>query len=74
MTSDEERVMALWTEEGLLTEGIGPQAEWHPVPPQSAQVRHRAFWATVGGIMPDDEHDEPYWMTEAASTRLASNT
>jgi hypothetical protein len=65
--------MSLWTGHGLLTEGLGPQAEWSPVPPDQAQIRHGAFWATVSGMMPDDEHDEPYWMTQDATQALIDN-
>lgn len=73
MTPDEERVLALWTTRGLITEGLGPEAEWSPVPPGTAQQRHQAYWDTVSGIMPDDEHDEPYWMTQAATEELLNN-
>jgi hypothetical protein len=65
--------MSLWTEDGLLTEGLGPQAEWSPVPPDQAQTRHETFWSTVSGMMPDDEHDEPYWMTQDATQALIDN-
>lgn len=73
MTADEARMMALWTEEGLLTEGIGPQVEWSPVVPLKAQERHRLYWSAVSGMIPDDEDDEPYWMTEAATAQLLNN-
>lgn len=66
-------MMALWTERGLITEGLGPEAEWSPVPPDQSQKRHQAFWSTVSGMMPDDEHDEPYWMSQAATARLFNN-
>lgn len=73
MTNDEARMMTLWTTQGLITEGLGPQVEWSPVTPDTAQKRHQAYWDTVSGIMPDDEHEEPFWMTQAATEQLANN-
>lgn len=73
MTGDDARVMSLWCDSGLRTEGIGPQAEWDPVNGSIFQLRHDAFWRSLSGIIPDDEADEPYWMTQAASTKLLHN-
>lgn len=73
MTPSEQRLMALWTKQGLMSEGIGPEAEWSPVKPVMHQERHTAFWDAVSGMMPDDEDDEPYWMTFNATDDLKSN-
>jgi hypothetical protein len=70
---DEARIMTLWTGSGLITEGIGPQAEWDPVIPALAQSRHASYWATVSGMIPDDENDEAYWMTQEATRDLLHN-
>ena len=58
---------------GLMTEGLGPKAEWHPVSAKERQWFHDAFWHTVLGLVPEDEDDEPFWMSENAATELASN-
>lgn len=72
MTPDEQRLVSLW-EAGLRSEGIGPTPEWSPVSADTFQTRHNAFWSAVSGIMPDNEHDEPYWMTQDASQALLDN-
>lgn len=72
MTSD-DRLMALWNVEGLRSEGIGPEVEWSPVQGNEFQIRHNGFWSTVSGMMPDDEDDEPWWMTQQASAQLKAN-
>jgi hypothetical protein len=71
--TNDDRLMALWTTEGLRSEGIGPQVEWSPVTAEVFQKRHNAFWSAISGIIPDDEHDEPYWMTQNASNQLLRN-
>ena len=58
---------------GLSTEAIGPLEEWSPTDPGTYQKRHNAYWRAVSDIMPDDENDEPYWMTEEASAQLRQN-
>lgn len=73
MTPDNERLLSLWTEGGLISEGIGPQAEWMPTPPHVHQRHHAAFWETASDMMPDDENEEPYWMTQDASQELLNN-
>lgn len=59
---------------GLMTLGLGPDDEWHPASPAEHQWFHNSFWHMVLGLVPDDEADEPFWMTEDAATRLASNS
>lgn len=72
MTPDQEWLVFLW-EAGLRSEGIGPIKEWHPVGPIAHRLRHDAFWRSISGIIPDDECDEPYWMTPEASQDLLNN-
>lgn len=59
---------------GLSTEGIGPPAEWDPVDRDTHYNRHNEFWSWVDGMMPDNEWDEPFWMTQGATTKLLSNS
>lgn len=40
----------------------------------TVQWFHNAFWKLVGELLPDDDNDEPFWMTEDAATLLACNT
>lgn len=58
------------SEVGLRSEGIGPMLEWSPVPADLFQRRHDRFWALVSDLLPDDEEDEPFWMSEDAATQL----
>lgn len=61
---------------GLLTEGIGPQAEWSPVPPDVYQRRHDTFWRIVTGLLTDadeDYDDLPDYLTEVGTEQLESN-
>ena len=63
-------------EVGLRSDGIGPRAEWSPVPENAFQRRHDRFWRTVAGILEDEpgEYDDlPEWMTEDASEQLLIN-
>ena len=64
--------LELWSW-GLLTLGIGPDLEWHPALHGDHQRVHNAFWHMVLGLVPDEEADEPYWMTEAATAELRNN-
>jgi hypothetical protein len=73
VTPDEQRLLSLWTDGGLMSEGIGPQEEWSPVTPDVHQRRHAAFWKTVHDIVPDNEDDEPFWMTQGATRKLLDN-
>lgn len=63
---------SLWAR-GLMTTGLGPEVEWHPASPAEHQWVHAEFWALVEDMLPEDEDEEPYWMTEDAATRLATN-
>lgn len=58
---------------GLHTWGIGPEAEWDPQPDGPNQINHDAFWKAVRDIVPDDEDDEPFWMTTDAALQLELN-
>lgn len=58
---------------GLSTESLGPPEEWSPAPRPVYQKRHDTFWRVVCDLMPDDEDDEPHWMTEDASAELKAN-
>ncbi|MET0416561.1 MAG: hypothetical protein ABW022_11135 [Actinoplanes sp.] len=58
---------------GLSTEAIGPPEEWAPTDRTTHQQRHAQFWQVVSDILPDDEKDEPEWMTEAATAALEAN-
>lgn len=60
-------------ESGWWTEGLGPLIEWDTQHVEEFQRRHNEFWSLVAGMMPDNEQDEPFWMTEAASSKLADN-
>lgn len=64
--------LELWTR-GLLTEAIGPEAEWKPSPPAEHQQIHDSFWKLAAGIIPDNEDDEQFWMTHDATRRLKAN-
>lgn len=63
----------LWTRGGLLTSGLGPDAEWFPQRPDEHQELHTAFWSVAEDMLPEDEDDEQPWMTQAASRKLAAN-
>ena len=56
-----------------MSEGIGPQAEWSPVVPAVHQARHNAFWKIASDMIPDNEADEPFWMTQDATDQLTTN-
>lgn len=61
---------------GLLTEAIGPVAEWAPVPPDAFQRRHDTFWRIVTGLLTDtdeDYDDLPDYMTEVGTEQLEAN-
>lgn len=58
---------------GLMTLGLGPPPEWKPSPPAEHQRFHNEFWQAVSDLMPDDEDDEPYWMTQHAAIELEAN-
>lgn len=61
---------------GLLTEALGPQAEWSPVPPAQYQRRHDMFWKVVTGVLqsePGEYDDLPDYLTETASEQLQAN-
>ena len=58
---------------GLQTEGLGPTAEWSPVPRGVAQRRHNEFWRVVADMLPEDENDERFWMTNDAARQLEAN-
>lgn len=76
---NDDRVMALWTQHGLLTEGLGPEAEWKPVPPDTKQTNHNAFWGAITPILTEaydddaDDDDVPFWMSQRATRALISN-
>lgn len=59
---------------GLSTEGLGPIGEWSPADRGTFQVRHAQFWSIVGDMIPEDELDEPFWMSEDATIKLQANT
>jgi hypothetical protein len=61
---------------GLLTEALGPQAEWAPVPPNAYQRRHDTFWRIVAALLesePGDYDDLPDYMTETGTDQLQAN-
>lgn len=76
MTPDDmERALRL-EGSGLLTEGLGPFAEWAPASPDTYQRRHDDFWRIVTGILIDaveDYDDLPDYLTEAGTEQLESN-
>lgn len=79
MDSD-DRLMDLWRD-GLASEGIGPEVEWHPVPINEHQLRHHRFWATLDPMLTSEygddpeasDEDLPEWMSERAVDLLANN-
>lgn len=73
MTSDEDRAALMLDRLGLSTEAIGPLEEWAPAPRGVHQVRHDTFWRVVTDVLPDDENDEAYWMTQQAAHQLRDN-
>jgi hypothetical protein len=58
---------------GMHTEALGPLAEWSPSPRGVAQRRHDDFWSLVAHMLPEDEDDERFWMTNDAARQLESN-
>lgn len=70
--TDDERLAVLWAV-GLRSEGLGPIQEWAPVHSAIYQKRHDKFWRTVSALLPDDEDEEAYWMTEDAALELKHN-
>jgi hypothetical protein len=71
---DQDWLLTLWVVFRLMSEGLGPVREWDPVPDYAFRHRHNEFWTLVSGsIIPDDEDDEPFWMTNDASLKLANN-
>lgn len=74
--TNETRLMALWNQEGLRSEGLGPPLEWDAVTPEVFQKRHNGFWVLVAGLIksePGEYDDLPQWMTEDAAEQLQSN-
>lgn len=64
--------MKLWAL-GLMTLGLGPDVEWHPVSPAEYQWMHDQFWSIVEELLPEDEDEEPFWMTQDAAAKLFNN-
>lgn len=64
--------LQLWAQ-GLMTLGLGPDQEWHPACPGEHQWFHAQFWSLVERLLPEDEDDEPFWMTQAAAIKLLKN-
>ena len=64
--------LELWGR-GLMTLALGPDVEWHPASPKEHQWFHDQFWHVVEVMVPDNEDDEPFWMTQAATARLLKN-
>lgn len=58
---------------GLMTEGLGPDMEWHPASPSEYQWVHSQFWSITEQLLPEDENDEPFWMSHDAAIRLLNN-
>jgi hypothetical protein len=61
---------------GLLTEALGPQVEWSPVPPTAFQRRHDMFWRVVAAVLesePGTYDDLPEYLTESATEQLQAN-
>lgn len=73
MTNHEGDRAGLLARLGLRTEALGPPEEWSPSDPATYQRRHDQFWRAILDIVPDDDADEPFWMTSDASTELMLN-
>lgn len=58
---------------GLSSETLGPVQEWAPVPRAVYQRRHDTFWRVVADMLPDNEDDEQFWMSQDATIRLRNN-
>ena len=70
-----DRLISL-REVGLRSEGLGPDAEWAPVPEDKFQLRHTRYWGQVSDLIenePGDYDDLPRWMTEDAALDLELN-
>jgi hypothetical protein len=65
--------LELWARGRLMTTGLGPDAEWFPQLPGPHQDLHDSFWVMVEQLLPENEDEEPYWMTQAAATQLFNN-
>lgn len=64
--------LELWAR-GLITSGLGPDLDWHPASPEEHQWFYDQFWAVVEELLPEDEDEEPFWMTQAAAVQLFNN-
>lgn len=70
-----DRLIELDTQ-GLASEGVGPEAEWCPVPRLVFQRRHTDFWDLVLCILqtePGTLEDLPEHLTEIGSDQLMAN-
>lgn len=68
-------LMELWAR-GLMTDGLGPDLEWCPVPIAEHRARHDTFWKLVSALLHDEpgEYDDlPDYMTETATEALELN-
>lgn len=75
---DHDKLIA-FSEDGLFSGGLGPEAEWDPVDPITFQRRHDEFWRFTGDILQTEYTDEgndedlPEWMSEEATITLRNN-
>lgn len=73
-----DKLIAL-SDRGLLSEGLGPEAEWDPVDPERYQHRHNRWWRFVAAVteleytMEANDDDLPHWMSEEATIELKAN-
>lgn len=67
--------MEFWAQ-GLMTEGLGPDLEWSPVPVIEFRDRHDTFWKLVAALLltePGEYDDLPDYLTETATALLEAN-
>jgi hypothetical protein len=73
-----DRLIAL-SEDGLFSEGLGPEQEWQPVDRERYQHRHNRWWKFVAAVTDREYTDEandadlPHWMSEEATMELKAN-
>lgn len=51
----------------------GPPLEQRNDDRDTAHRTHSIFWGMIGEMLPDDDDEEPFWMSEDATFKLRNN-